>query len=117
MSLKDSIANLFTSNKKTVTDQDKKNDHNSTAVKKETSLDKLNRVIKETDAKAEALAKEEADKIKGVRPPQASLDQVKESVNVQLASNNEMHLLSELQDFSKMISNLSSAKNATLNNN
>jgi len=56
MSLKDSITNLFTSNKKTVTDQDKKKDSNSTTVRKETSLDKLNRVIKETDAKAEAIA-------------------------------------------------------------
>ena len=56
MSLKDSITNLFTSNKKTVTDQDKKKDSNNTTVRKETSLDKLNRVIKETDAKAEAIA-------------------------------------------------------------
>jgi len=95
-----------------VADQDKKQDSNSTAVKRETSLDKLNRVIKETDAKAAQIVKDDAEKIKS-KPPHDSLDQVKDSVNVQLASNNEMHLLSELQDFSKMIKNISKAKNAT----
>ena len=56
MGLKDSIANLFTSTKKTVSDQDKKQDSSSTTVKKETSLDRLNRAIKESDAKAAKLA-------------------------------------------------------------
>lgn len=79
-SLKDSIASLFTSTKKTIEGQDQKT--SSTVVKKETSLDKLNRVIKESDAKAAALAKEEAEKIKNLRPPQTQFDQVKESVNV-----------------------------------
>jgi len=70
-----------------VADQDKKQDSNSTVVKRETSLDKLNRVIKETDAKAVQIAKDDAEKIKN-KPPHDSLDQVKDAVNVQLASNN-----------------------------
>lgn len=56
-------------------------------------------------------------KLHNRRPPSQSLDQYKDTVNVQLASNNEMHLLSELNQFSSMISNLSAAKNATLAKN
>lgn len=81
-SLKDSIASLFTSTKKTQQNQDEKQNSNSTAVKRETSLDRLNRVIKESDEKAEKLAREEQDKLKKLRPPLSSLDQVKDAVNV-----------------------------------
>lgn len=73
-SLKDSITSLFTSTKQTVSGQSSKADSNSTASKKETSLDHLNRVIKESDEKAAKLASDEAEKLKKLRPPSASLD-------------------------------------------
>lgn len=42
--------------------------------KRETSLDRLNRVIKETDEKAEKKAKEDHERLTSRRPPSASLD-------------------------------------------
>lgn len=50
-SLKDSIASLFTSKSKDKSAQDGSKQQNVTHVKKETSLDHLNRAIKEQDEK------------------------------------------------------------------
>lgn len=76
ISLKDSIASLFTSTKskdKTTSSADSQNkQQNLTKAKKETSLDHLNRVIKESDelaAVAHKLKDEQAQKLG--TPPQS----------------------------------------------
>lgn len=65
-------------------------------------MDHLNRVLKESDDLAARKLKEEPDRAKAA-PPQSQLDQVKDAINVQLASNNEMHLLSELEAMGNLI--------------
>lgn len=98
-SLKDSIAGLFTSTKsKDKAPSDGAKQQNTTKAKPETSLHRLNRVLEESEQRK--IKEEQAQNRSKAAAPS---EQVKDAVNLQIASNNEMHLLSELEAVGDLI--------------